>query len=207
MEVKIQSEDLKAAIYIELRDYKRECVITEEELGKINDLSLQQYNVHSEKKDIDLRELAMFRNLNSLLLSKFEIDDDIMKVLNSRSKLEAIQFSGCKFSNIIPFEIPLKYLILDRCENFLESTMGKAEMIRIIGNRDLDLQKVTEFMGIKKLYLQNCIIDNFECIKKFTDLTYLNLDGSKVDRLDIIEELRQHIKVDFREKYRILAGN
>lgn len=202
----IKSKNFEEAINIELNRSIGD-KIEKEELDKIKNITLNQYDLSSKKTDVDLKELELLENLENLLLTNFEIDDTIVTILNSKNKLKNLQFTDCKFANSISFKTPFQYFVMDDCENLEESTFPNAKIIRVIGKKNFDLQKIKECKNVKKLYLQNCTIINFKAIKEFDNLTYLNLDGSKLDDTELLEEIKQNIEVDKKEKYYVLEGN
>ena len=170
-----------------------------EDLDKIEDLTLNKYKLNNSPNDIDLKELNLFKNLKTLTLINFNIRSKDIEAINKNKNLWAVQFSKCIFEDAIPINTGVKYLIIDYCKEIKYELINNNRTTRIIGATvDLDLIKQTN--QIERLFLQNCDIKNERTLLNYTQLKYLNIDGSRINS-DILNNLDKNIQISYKTEY------
>ena len=172
--------------------------IQENNFLEIEDLTLNKKLLNGKENDINLKELKYFPKLKTLTIINFDINQEILNIINEKKLLWAIQFSKCNFKKIEPISKNVKYLIIDECENLDLKLINDNETIKIIGE-NLDLKLLNAYKT-KQLYLQDCNIKNSEKILEYTNLENINLDGSKFNK-DILEKIRKDIQISCKNKY------
>ena len=191
----IKSKDFLDTIEIILDKEK----IDEQDFNNVKNLTLNKYEIGGKETDIDLNELRFLKNLKTLILNKFSIDKNIISYINDNENLEAIQFTNCKFEDIIQINKEINYVVLDYCENVkLEFFNNKT--IKIIGSK-IDLKELKQFEDIEELYFQNCEIQNIEEILKYQKLKLINLDGSSFENKNVLTKIPKNVKVKYKEEY------
>lgn len=197
----IQSTDLLDKV----KDILGKDKVLESDFSNVEDLTLNKYKFNGKENDIDLSELRYFKNLKTLTLINFQIDKEIIKSINDNDFLWAIQFSSCKFKDIIPVKQEVDYLILDYCENINLELINNNKTVKIIGS-EVDLKQLKQMDKIESLYLQDCKIKNTEEILKYKKLKLLNLDGSILENNDILKKLYKNIKIYYKDEYHPVGG-
>ena len=173
--------------------------ITENDLKKIENISLNKKKLNGKENDIELKEIEKIPNLKTIVISNFEINNQILEILNNHKKLGIVQFSRCKFREIIPINKNIKYIVIDKCQDFKWDLINNNEIVRIIDAK-------VEFSGrenlnkTKELYLQKCAIQNSIKLCEYPKLKVLNLDGSKFEK-DIINNMSKNIKLSWKDTY------
>lgn len=181
-----------------LKDILNKDNIQEKDLQEIENLTLNKKLLNGKENDIELNELKFFPNLKTLTIINFYIDEKVINIINVKKMLWAVQFSKCKFENIIPINKKIEYLIIDECKNLEHDLINNNETIKIIGeNVDFNLLKIDE---TKQLYLQKSNVKNLEKVLEYRNLKYLNLDGSEFEK-NIIEKIKSDIQISCKDKY------
>ena len=195
----IKSEDFKDLICIELdKDLIED--VSDEDLNQIEDFTLNRYNISGELSDINLQDIQSLKNLKSLTVNSFDINNDIISIINNMPYLELVQFSSCNFKTNLSISPKIKNLIVDSPNSFNESIINNNESIRII-NHNFDLRKIVNYTNIKDLYLQNCNIANIEMLNNYTSLELLNIDGSKISNEEFLKQLSQKIEIQYSNEF------
>lgn len=181
-----------------LKDILNKDNIQEKDLQEIENLTLNKKLLNGKENDIELNELKFFPNLKTLTIINFYIDEKVINIINVKKMLWAVQFSKCKFENIIPINKKIEYLIIDECKNLEHDLINNNETIKIIGeNVDFNLLKIDE---TKQLYLQKSNVKNLERVLEYRNLKYLNLDGSEFEK-NVIEKIKSDIQISCKDKY------
>ena len=131
--------------------------IIEKNLEDVKNLTLKRYKLNGKINDIDLDELKLFKNIETLMLSNFSIQTKDLENINEKKELDAIQFSSCDFENIIPINSNISYIVLDHCQNVQLELINNNKIVKIIGAK-FNLKNLDNFSKIEKLYLQDCAI-------------------------------------------------
>lgn len=192
----IKSKDFLDIIEIILDKEK----IDEQDLNNVKNLTLNKYEIGGKETDIDLNELRFLKNLKTLILNKFSIDKNIISYINDNKNLEAIQFTNCKFEDIIQINKEINYVVFDYCENVKLEFFNNNKTIKMIGSK-IDLKQLKQFEDIEELYFQNCEIQNIEEILKYQKLKLINLDGSSFENKNVLTKIPKNVKVKYKEEY------
>jgi hypothetical protein len=140
----------------------------------------------------------MLINLKHLSLKDFEIDDSVIEILNFFPKLSILQLLQCNISGDKTLSPEaLKSLIMSYCEVGEYGNIVLPEIVNITAKYDttIDLNSFAAKDTVKSLSIKNSDISNFRKINEFEGLEKLNIDGSKVDSPEVLEELKKRIEV------------
>ena len=198
----LKSKDLTKIIYSIL--YKAESETLEQrDLGRIKSLTLQEINVSGKVSDVDAREVGKFGNLEHLIINGFDIDDELMGIINGLDRLKTIQFTKIRFKTKKIFYYLLDYEIFDRCEG-ATSVVGNSRRIRIVGqNRTIiDLEKLGDLSQVEELDLNDLSVKNIVRVQQMPKLSTLDLSGSVIDDAKSIARLS--LKTNLNDEYLII---
>lgn len=182
-----------------LQNILRKEEITENDLKKVENISLNKKMLNGKENDIELKEIEKIPNLKTITISNFEIDNQILEIINNHKKLKILQFSRCEFKEILPINKNIKYIVIDKCQNFKCDLINNNEIVRIIDAK-VELSGKENLKQTKELYLQNCEIKNSIKLCEYQKLKTLNLDGSKFEK-DIINNINKNIKLSCKDTY------
>lgn len=198
MEIEIQNEQLKKLIGYELNRYGN-LVIDREDLKKVKNITINRYDLLGQETNIEISDLSFLTNLESCIISNYQITEKDIASLNTLTNLKTIQFSYCDFKNITTkVKLNLNYIILEICKNvnldiFSENRM--IENLRIIHD-NIDIREIEKFNQIRNLYLQKCQIINIDRITNLKQLQYVNLEKCTMDNEKILQILRQNKNIE-----------
>ncbi len=174
---------------------------SKEELESVNEISLRNMNFRGEILNINLEQLKDLPYLENLYLQAFTIDDDVIEIINELKKLKNIYFSQCIIKNNKKFIMQkLKHLILKFCGGTYYNFFDSLECLSIQTKIDetFDLSEVNNKFNIKQLYINNANIINFKTINDFNNLEFLNIDGSKVDKENVLDTISKTIEISHK---------
>ncbi|MCI8308770.1 MAG: hypothetical protein HFJ45_00830 [Clostridia bacterium] len=144
----------------------------------------------------------MLKNLKSLSLQRYKLDDRFMEVLNSFHQLKSLHFSVCEINTKSSLcNSKLERISLDTCNFYGLEQFEPPKIFHVSNyNRKLNLETLKPSDRLELLYLQNCKqIKGIERINDFRNIRELNLDGSKVDKKDMLNELSKRISISHKE--------
>ena len=173
---------------------------TDEELEKIEDISLNQLSFSGQLQKIDLSELIKFPNLNILSLQSFAIDEETMENLKNCKNLKTLHLEVCDFDSKIMINFDqLENLIIKYCnvEDWSKISLGKR--VTIQSGQTIDLESLVNNPNIEELNLNNLEIYNFKKIQAFEKLKKLNIDGSKVDDEKALDIIKNSVEVSHKK--------
>lgn len=173
---------------------------TDEELEKIEDISLNQLSFSGQLQEIDLSELIKFPNLNILSLQSFAIDEETMENLKNCKNLKTLHLEVCDFDSKIMINFDqLENLIIKYCnvEDWSKISLGKR--VTIQSGQTIDLESLVNNPNIEELNLNNLEIYNFKKIQAFEKLKKLNIDGSKVDDEKALDIIKNSVEVSHKK--------
>ena len=172
--------------------------LTEDDLNKISEIGINNFTLSNKIKDIDLKEIKLFPNLQLLTLQHFKIDDEAIELLSELQKLNSIQFASCQYETSDSHEIPsLENLIINNCKIKKSSIIYAPKNLTINGIiKPIDLSNINGKENIETLRLSNIKkIVNFSKVMEMDKLKSLNIDGSNVDDKKTLEYLKTKIPV------------
>lgn len=178
---------------------------TEEELNTITEITID-YEEILENNSI-LKELLLFRNLNTLnLRNAFIFNDDYNYLLNL-DKLNNLYLDRCKFENAdLIASLKLKSLSLINCEinNYLfVNLLTELEELTII-NGEVDIDNINKLTKLNYLQLSYSNILGNELIIKLYNLKELYVDNTNIRNLTFTNDLLNlnRLSIDeFQYKY------
>lgn len=201
--ITILDNELAKSIGYQIKKYNIN-QFSKEELESVNEISLRNMDFRGKTLNIDLEQLKDLAYLENLYLQGFTIDDDVIEIINELKELKKIYFSQCSIKNNKKLVMQnLKHLILEFCEDIYYNFFDSPECLSIQTKIDktFDLSKINNKFNIKRLYINNANIINFETINEFNKLEFLNIDGSKVDKEDVLDTINKTIEISHKSKY------
>ena len=178
---------------------------TEEELNTITEITID-YEEILENNSI-LKELLLFRNLNTLNLRNAYIYNDDYNYLLNLDKLNNLYLDRCKFENAdLIASLKLKSLSLINCEinNYLfVNLLTELEELTII-NGEVDIDNINKLTKLNYLQLSYSNILGNELIIKLDNLKELYVDNTNIRNLTFTNNLLNlnRLSIDeFQYKY------
>lgn len=194
---KIENEELKRLITMKANKLNFEDV-TKEEFERIKDITINGYLINGKESNINLKELLFFPNLKRVKISKFEITDESIEIILKLEKIEHIEFVSCSLKNakLDKLNKKIKSINFINCEN-LQSKYPEVENIIVIGTK-IDFKNIN-FINVKKVFIQKCVVKNAYNLNNYLNIEEVNLDGSELYNEN--NELIQDILVAKNTKY------
>ena len=178
---------------------------TEEELNTITEITID-YEEILENNSI-LKELLLFRNLNTLNLRNAFIYNDDYNYLLNLEKLNNLYLDRCKFENAdLIASLKLKSLSLINCEinNYLfVNLLTELEELTII-NGEVDIDNINKLTKLNYLQLSYSNILGNEIVIKLDNLKELYVDNTNIRNLTFTNDLLNlnRLSIDeFQYKY------
>ena len=178
---------------------------TEEELNTITEITIDYEDV-LENNSI-LKELLLFRNLNTLNLRNAFIYNDDYNYLLNLEKLNNLYLDRCKFENAdLIASLKLKSLSLINCEinNYLfVNLLTELEELTII-NGEVDIDNINKLTKLNYLQLSYSNILGNELVIKLDNLKELYVDNTNIRNLTFTNDLLNlnRLSIDeFQYKY------
>ena len=197
----IEDKHLKKAIEYKVGKFSGE-TLTIDDLLSIGELSLSNYSFSGEKRNINLLELKALPNLRSLDLQYFNIDEDVIRMLNEFEKLDSLQLVSCNFASSESLKNrALRNLGFNSCRIKDYSKIFVPQMLTIINTEKIKLEALQGLENVEILNLQNSTIRGMSKVLECNKLRKLNLDGSVLDDNEIISKLSKRIEISREDKY------
>ena len=178
---------------------------TEKELNTITEITID-YEEILENNSI-LKELLLFRNLNTLNLRNAYIYNDDYNYLLNLDKLNNLYLDRCKFENAdLIASLKLKSLSLINCEinNYLfVNLLTELEELTII-NGEVDIDNINKLTKLNYLQLSYSNILGNELVIKLDNLKELYVDNTNIRNLTFTNNLLNlnRLSIDeFQYKY------
>ena len=178
---------------------------TEEELNTITEITIDYEDI-LENNSI-LKELLLFRNLNTLNLRNAFIYNDDYNYLLNLDKLNNLYLDRCKFENAdLIASLKLKSLSLINCEinNYLfVNLLTELEELTII-NGEVDIDNINKLTKLNYLQLSYSNILGNELVIKLDNLKELYVDNTNIRNLTFTNNLLNlnRLSIDeFQYKY------
>ena len=178
---------------------------TEEELNTITEITIDYEDI-LENNSI-LKELLLFRNLNTLNLRNAFIYNDDYNYLLNLEKLNNLYLDRCKFENAdLIASLKLKSLSLINCEinNYLfVNLLTELEELTII-NGEVDIDNINKLTKLNYLQLSYSNILGNELVIKLDNLKELYVDNTNIRSLTFTNNLLNlnRLSIDeFQYKY------
>lgn len=197
----ILDNDLKKVIGYKVGKFSGED-LTHEDFLRVDELSLNNRSFSGESKNINLLGLGVLKNLRSLDLQYFNIDDDIVSLINSFGNLRTLRLISCKCLGERQLNNKaLLSLVLNCCDIKDYERIVVPQILTIIGDENLKFDRLQGIESSRIINLQNSKVGGFKKILTCENLEKLSLDGSKIDDENVLSMLRKEIKVSKEDKY------
>ena len=205
------------------------CTIPTKNYKEIEEIKLSNKNFLGNELNINLKEISELENLKSISLKFFDITDEVIDNINSLKKINKIELYMCEFKTTKELNSNITSVTIYCCKNFEQSILNKTTNIKSLeitnsGLIDLNelqhleklnnliirdcsiisLPKISNFINIEKLYLNNINLElEFE-ITKMQNLKFISFNGSKVpNKKEYMNKLlmqNPNIKIEWEEK-------
>lgn len=188
----INNESLKQFLKVVLN--KKVELISADDINKIKTVCISTINENQEHTE-NFNDLLQFNNLEKIIIEKSLITEKEINILIQIGSLLSIEFVRCAFENEILlsklYNIQSLYLnnSIIRDYSFLNTSYNKLEDFRIFNPYDeteLDLTLLKDKVQLKKLYLERCILTNFQnlILPLLEELSLLN---TSIDNFEFIK--------------------
>ena len=206
--VKFKSNEMRKAI-IRLLGKEESEYIYLEELKKIKKISINPRLFVRPTTKVDIADLGLLENLETLYLRDMDITDYQIQCLNQLNSLKNIQMNKCKFESLnIPLYLEnLETLILVTCYDInmkYFKELKNLKNLKIIRSSIKSYKNFGELQSLEKVYLQNFDKVNLKSLLKINTLKYLNLDGSTVKNQKYENILKERIKLEHSKEFIVL---
>lgn len=201
--VEVNNEIIKSKIYSNLKKQFSE-QLTDEELKKIKSITLNAKDSNQNRINYNEYDYKCLKNLETITLNGFIIDDEMITNLNYLKNLKTIIFNHCTFKNEKTINNELENLLItySKLERFnLFKEVEKIKTLELIEVGEIDIKDITNMENIIELSIYNSKIRNSILINDFICLKKLKLDGSLVDEEKFSELLNKSIEFSYKEKY------
>lgn len=197
---------LEKSIRMQLLKLKNE-TLTSEDLEKITDLGLNNFTFSNKAKNIDLAELSMFPNLTNLTLQHFNIAEKELETLQQLNKLKYLKLASCNIVSKEVYKLPSLETLAITSSDFKD--LSNIELPRCVTindiNRLIDISNIIGLDNVEQLRLNNIKkVFGINIAKKMPNLKVLNIDGTEVDDIQVVEELKQRIIVSQEDESRMI---
>lgn len=185
IEVELKSRELKEYVYLELEKNKKDPLYNED-LDRIEDLTLNGLDFLDEPTDITLFDLVFFNNLKDCTIIDKTISAQELEVLSSVKSIETIQFVRCELPKDAYLTSNINYLIIEKCSGVSMETFSKLkllEKVRAINCKNFSLSGISKCENVTRVYLQNLNLNDIKELKELKKLHKINLNGTKVKRM------------------------
>ena len=176
---------------------------SKEDLNRITDIFISNVNARGEVMNVDLSDLVKLRKLKSLDLKGFDINAEILGIINSFPELMSLVLYSCQSEEPLDIRIEkLKNMILDNCGTMNLSGINLPERLTIISGGTIDVSQFVNNYTLRELEIKNSEVLNSRFLEEIKKLKRLNLDGSTLDYEDVIKTLEgKKIKVSHELEY------
>lgn len=151
--------------------------VSDEEIEKIDEISLRGKLINGRMSGIDLDTVQLFPNLVSLTISDLEVTQQFVEDISKLKQLRRLEIVGCPFGevdfNILEQEnIDIQFI---GCEA-LPFKYPKVKNINVRGS-NLDFESI-DFSNVENVNVIESKIDNVYDLSDFKNLKKVNIDAS-----------------------------
>jgi len=165
--------------------------LKETDLDGITEIMVSNRDAKGKVIPINISELVKLKKLKGLDLKGFELNQDVLGVIQSFPELTSLHLYSCQSKEPISLHVKkLKSLVLDHCQslNFVEIQFP--ERVLIVDGGVVDASKLQHHQQLKILGIKNSEIIHAAYLKKIPSLKSLNVDGSVLDEDNVVNQLR-----------------
>lgn len=176
--------------------------LEESDIQKVEELSISNRSFSGKDKNVNLAELANFKNIRNLSLQYFKMDDSIIDLLNSLQGLTILQLASCVYDSEKQLDNKsLKTIIINSCDIKDFQNIKAPENFQLIGANSFKIGQLSGKTNVKRMFLQSCKVKKIKEIEYFDNLEKLVLEGSSVDDRSKLEELKNNVQVLEKDEY------
>ena len=185
---KIENEELKRLISYKCGKSFED--VTEEDIAKIYDITLNSRLINGKESGITLDILELLKGLKRLSVLNYDVSQAELETMLGSLDLDSIKFSGVTFGDV-SFEkydrLP-GYISFVSCFN-MPVCYPKVEVVDASGV-DIDFKSI-DLSQARKIIIRESIITNAHDLTDFENIEGVDLDGSRL----IDEELKLDILI------------
>ena len=178
--------------------------LTQEDLDKITELSINNYTFSDIPKKIELSELSTLENIYNLTLQHFYLGESELQILSKLQNMGILQIVSCKIDTKNTYVMPaLEDLIISTSEITDKLGIAVPKHTTINGlNTFFDLLSMEGIEKAEDLRLTNIKkIYNSSALLKASNLKTLILDGSKTDEKSVIESMKDRVLISQEDSF------
>lgn len=199
--MQIKNKDL--ALFLDLKLNKIGNEFSSDELEKLKELVLNQYNIFNEFSEVDIEVLDFTKNLESLDLKNFEITDEIIDKIKKIETLKKLSLDHCLIEDFNKIgDIDVDYLGISNNKflntDFLKNKSYKGLMLS--DSLSLDIENIKDMDNLKILNLSNSNIVNPSLISDLKSLNILHIENTDIKDISFLKELPELNEVGIDKK-------
>lgn len=141
--------------------------LTKEDLNQVTRILIDQLDINGNYNEIDLKDITLFTNLESLNLRNIDIEDAWYDTYIQNLNLKTLELYNCTF-NALTYFPNIETLVLSNCQY-------------------IDINEIQKYATLKKLILLNAEIS--DDIFKGLTLEHLDIRNSKISDYEFLNNL------------------
>lgn len=203
MYIEFKSEIIKKIVYNKLKKDENS-ILKIQELDSIKSITLNNLNKNGQKINYNFLDFEYLQNLESLTLNSFQINNEIITLLNTLKHLKTLILNHCSFETDKTVLNNLEYLAITHCTNLNLSIFNRLyniKILQIINADEININEILFAKNLENLFIHNSNIKNCSRIKDFLHLKQLKIDGSFIDSPNFVELLNKDIKFSYNKRY------
>lgn len=172
--------------------------ISEEDLKRVYELSVNNLSFSGQKKNIDLTQIGELHGLQKLDIVSFDIGEEEAKSISSLNLLEELTIN--KSSLNVPISMqPLEYLSVTDSQVADLGYLPKAEILDLYGLDTMDLSQLEHLKGVlKDIGIYGGNVKKAGALKDMPKLEEATFIGATLDDKNVPDELTDKgVNVDY----------
>lgn len=194
--VKIHSESLK--LYLETILNKSIKNIILDDLDKVTVLVFDK-SMDNDDRSVFLDDIFQFNNVDKVVISNAMVSKENIELLKHK-KIKAIRFNKCAFEDDTSIAQLDSLNSLEMIKSYNDSyeflsSLNNLEFLSIANpytEEPINMTYISGMKNLRKLILQKCILDDFECIINCQNINYLDVLWSDLsgDLVDVFNNMK-----------------
>lgn len=185
--IEIKNKELEMLLQVMLnKDIKR---IKQNDLDKIEDITLNAKDVLGKLISYDLEDLKLFNNLKTCTIRNYEISNENIDALNNVNDINELKIYNCSFKEKIDLKLNVQTVQFIACKNLkLGNLISKSsiENIFILHCLDYDISNIETKKPIN-IYFDEVNISNKIC-EELLKSKIININFNNCDYIDISDK-------------------
>ena len=185
--IEIKNKELEMLLQVMLnKNIKR---IKQNDLDKIEDITLNAKDVLGKLISYDLEDLKLFNNLKTCTIRNYEISNENIDALNNVNDINELKIYNCSFKEKIDLKLNVQTVQFIACKNLkLGNLISKSsiENIFILHCLDYDISNIETKKPIN-IYFDEVNISNKIC-EELLKSKIININFNNCDYIDISDK-------------------